>query len=89
MNFPKLKNPRLCQTVMWLTIIGVPVAAASVICGIVILWQPDAFRAMFEYYKSHLGIFAILIISIIFSLFFIFHGKTRQSNEKKAESDNK
>ena len=64
-------------------------AAASVICGIVILWQPDAFRAMFEYYKSHLGIFAILIISIVFSLFFIFHGKTRQSNEKKAESDNK
>ncbi len=39
MNFPKLKNPRLCQTVMWLTIIGVPVVAASVICCVNVIGE--------------------------------------------------
>ncbi len=56
-------------------------AEASVICGIIILWQPEAFRAMFEYYKTHIGIFAVLIVSIVFSLIFIFKGKSGNKND--------
>ena len=56
-------------------------AAASVICGILILWQPDAFRAMFEYYKTHPAVFAVLIVSIILSLIFIFKGKPGNKND--------
>ncbi len=63
-------------------------AIASVICGIIIMWQPEAFRAMFEYYKTHILVFVILIISIILSLFFIFHGKKRQSNEREIKPEN-
>ena len=63
-------------------------AIASVICGIIIMWQPEAFRAMFEYYRTHIWVFVILIISIILSLFFIFHGKKRQSNEREIKPEN-
>lgn len=56
-------------------------AAASVICGILILWQPEAFRAMFEYYKTHIAVFAVLIVSIILSLIFIFKGKPGNKND--------
>ncbi len=56
-------------------------AAASVICGILIMFQPYAFRAMFEYYKTHIGVFAVLIVSIILSLIFIFKGKTGNKDD--------
>lgn len=59
-------------------------AVAAVIIGIIIMFQPQAFKLMFAYYKSHILVLAILISSIIFSLFFIFHGpQSRQSNEKE------
>ncbi len=56
-------------------------AAASVICGIIILWQPEAFRAMFEYYKTHIAVLAVLAVSIILSLIFIFKGKPGNKND--------
>ena len=56
-------------------------AAASVICGIIILWQPEAFRAMFEYYKTHIAVLAMLAVSIILSLIFIFKGKPGNKND--------
>ena len=56
-------------------------AAASVICGIIILWQPEAFRAMFEYYKTHIALLAVLAVSIILSLIFIFKGKPGNKND--------
>lgn len=52
-------------------------AIASVAAGIVILWQPDAFRAMFAYYAQNIPVLIVLIISIILSLVFIFAGPVK------------
>lgn len=50
-------------------------AIFAIICGISILWQPEAFSAMFDYYKTHPAMLAALIISLTVSLIFIFSGK--------------
>ena len=49
-------------------------AVFAVECGIAILWQPDAFRAMFAYYKEHLYFLAVLIVCVTLSVIFIFKG---------------
>ncbi|MCR5523843.1 MAG: diacylglycerol kinase family protein [Clostridia bacterium] len=61
-------------------------AVFSVIAGIVIMYQPEAFRAMFAYYRTHLYMLVILIISLVLSLLFIFLPpiiKNRKTAEKK------
>ena len=59
-------------------------AIAAVIIGVLILFQPDAFRAMFTYYKENIVVFILLVLSVVLSLIFIFKGPgTRQSNEKE------
>lgn len=52
-------------------------AIASVAAGIVILGQPDAFRAMFAYYAQNIPVLIVLIISIVLSLVFIFAGPVK------------
>ncbi len=49
-------------------------AIASVIVGIIILYQPAAFTALFEYYKQTPAVFAALIISLAASFTFVFAG---------------
>lgn len=49
-------------------------AIASVVAGIVILWQPEAFEEMFNYYRENLPVFLGLVISIVASLIFVFAG---------------
>ena len=49
-------------------------AIGSVAVGISILWQPEAFAAMFEYYRENLPVFIGFIISFIASLVFVFAG---------------
>ena len=49
-------------------------ALFSVACGIAILWQPAAFKAMFEYYREHLYFLGILAVCITLSVVFIFKG---------------
>lgn len=49
-------------------------AIASVIIGILILYQPDAFSAMYLYYKANLIEFALLIVSIVAGIVFVFAG---------------
>lgn len=49
-------------------------AIASVIVGISILYQPEAFSALFEYYKQNPAVFAALIISLAASFTFVFAG---------------
>lgn len=59
-------------------------AVASVIIGIVILYQPPAFSALFGYYKSNPAMLAVLIISLIASFIFVFAGPKkifRRSNK--------
>ncbi|MBR0112785.1 MAG: diacylglycerol kinase family protein [Clostridia bacterium] len=47
-------------------------AVFAVIAGIVIMYQPEAFSKMYAYYAEHPGMLAILTVSIILSLVFVF-----------------
>ncbi len=49
-------------------------AIFSVIIGVVILFQPDAFRTMAEYYKERLYLLVILVLSLIATFIFIIKG---------------
>lgn len=52
-------------------------AIASVAVGVAILWQPDAFGAMFDYYAQNIPVLLALIVSVILSLVFIFAGPVK------------
>jgi len=49
-------------------------AIFSVIVGLVILLQPEAFKAMVEYYKSRLYLLVILAASLVLTFAFILKG---------------
>lgn len=49
-------------------------AIASVVIGLVIMFQVDAFVAMYEYFKENLLMFAIAVLSLIPATLFIFFG---------------
>ena len=54
---------------------GVLVGAVfSVLIGAVLLWQPEAFQKMLDYYTQHIGMLAGLIVSLLASLTYIFAG---------------
>ena len=47
-------------------------AIGAVACGIFILYQPEAFKAMFEYFKQHISRAVIVLISIAVTVAAIF-----------------
>ena len=47
-------------------------AVASVFIGIVLLWQPEAFRLLFEHYVNNPAYLACLLLSFVVSILFIF-----------------
>ncbi len=49
-------------------------AIGSVAAGIAILYQPEAFARMFEYYKENIPVLIGFVISFIASLVFVFAG---------------
>ena len=49
-------------------------AIFSVIVGIVILFQPDAFIAMAEYYRERIYLVVILVLSLVLTFAFILKG---------------
>lgn len=49
-------------------------AAFAVLTGIAILFQPEAFRAMYEYFSGSLLSFAVFVLSIVPATYFIFFG---------------
>lgn len=53
-------------------------AVGAVAVGLVILLQPAAFRALFEYYKTHPLMLGVLALSLVPTLIFIFHGSKAQ-----------
>ena len=55
-------------------------AIASVVVGLYILWQPDAFSTMFDFYKQNLWVLAVFIISLVFSAIFVFAGPLKIKN---------
>lgn len=58
-------------------------AIGAVAVGLVILYQPAAFSAMFEYYKTHIPRFITLILTILWSLIFIFQGPSKMFKKKR------
>lgn len=52
-------------------------AIASVAAGIAILYQPEAFAEMFDYYSENIPVLLGLVISIIASLIFVFAGPNK------------
>ena len=57
-------------------------AITAVIVGVIIMFQPEAFRAMFEYFVSNPLMFALLAISIIPATLFIFFGFPTKKGKK-------
>jgi diacylglycerol kinase (ATP) len=58
-------------------------ALFSVAVGIALLWQPDAFRALFAYYASHPVWIAVLALSLALTAVFIFRfGKAGKGNDQ-------
>ncbi len=47
-------------------------AIFSVAVGIALLWQPEAFRALFAYYRAHPVWIAVLAASLALTFWFIF-----------------
>lgn len=58
-------------------------AVASVIIGVIILWQPAAFEALLSYYKAHIGKLVLLILSLVLSLVFIFKFNSKSKKKEK------
>ncbi len=49
-------------------------AVFAIIVGLIILFQPSAFKAMFEYFTSNIPMLIVLALSIIPATLFIFFG---------------
>lgn len=49
-------------------------AGFAVLTGIAILFQPEAFRAMYEYFSANIMSFVIFVFSIVPATYFIFYG---------------
>ena len=56
-------------------------ALFAVAVGVAVLYQPSAFRAMFDYYKTHPAMIAVLLASLVAACLFIFgFGKKKGNN---------
>lgn len=56
-------------------------AIFSVLVGVALLWQPQAFRALFAYYRDNPVWIAVLAVSLVLSFLFIFRfGKGRKQS---------
>ena len=57
-------------------------AIFAVIVGLIILFQPEAFKAMYEYFSENLPMLAVLVLSIIPATLFIFFGFPTKKGKK-------
>lgn len=49
-------------------------AIAAVACGIAIMYQPKAFKLLFNYFTTHIFILILFIVSLILAVLFILFG---------------
>lgn len=57
-------------------------AIFAVLCGIAILFQPDAFKKMFEYFIGNIPMLIITVLSLIPATLFIFFGIPAKKEKK-------
>lgn len=62
-------------------------AVSSVIIGLVLLWQPEAFRALFDHYARDPVYLIPLGLSFIVGLLFIFRFDARYLKNRKSNSE--
>lgn len=55
----------------------------AVLTGVVLLWQPEAFRALFEYYKNKPQMIAALLVSFAACGAYIFAGPRSSGKQEK------
>lgn len=76
-NLVEKKYNKLAQIAKDTAAAGVLVGAFfAVAIGIVLLWQPEAFERILEYYAAHTVMLVCLVISLAGSLIYIFAGPT-------------
>lgn len=49
-------------------------AVFSVLTGVAVLWQPEAFQAMLGYFKTHILMLVVFVLSLVPATLFIFFG---------------
>lgn len=53
-------------------------AVFSVLCGVAVMYQPEAFKELFAFFADNLWALALFIVSLIISIIFIFHNFKRK-----------
>ena len=67
------KRNDFCKTAKDAAAGAVLIAAIfSVAVGVALLWQPEAFRALFAYYRAHPVWIVVLALSLALTMWFIF-----------------
>ena len=54
----------------------------AVCAGIAVMWQPDAFKQLFQYFTDNLWALILFIVSIILDTIFIFFGFGKKGKNK-------
>lgn len=57
-------------------------AIFAVAVGVALLWQPDAFRQMYEYFISHILMLLVFVLSLVIAVAFILFGFGKRDKEK-------
>lgn len=57
-------------------------ALFAVIVGVIILFQPEAFKAMYEYFTGNIPMLIVFVLSIIPATLFIFFGFPTKKGKK-------
>lgn len=58
-------------------------AIASVIVGVIILWQPSAFQSLYEHYKNNPLYLVPLVISFVAGVLFVFRFDAKYIGKKE------
>lgn len=62
-------------------------AVFAVICGIVILWQPEAFKLLFTHYTEKPVNVLWFVLSVVVCTLFIFKFDFKKKNKKEKDND--
>ena len=66
-------------------------AIFAVLTGIMIMWQPKAFSALYVYFKEHILYFVLFLLSLVGAFIFIFKGfpQIKKKSSDRADKEKK
>lgn len=66
-------------------------AIFAVLTGIMIMWQPKAFSALYVYFKEHIFYFVLFLLSLVVAFIFIFKGfpQIKKKSSDRADKEKK